>query len=128
MSQPFWNKLTNIDIYRIHNKRKKTYKNIWFMLNDLYNKIKFDWWIKHSIELWVSKIWLAYKIDTRTIKRYLKPFIYKEWNRSKLILNEFDLYTIEKAIEISTQYEIQKEKHKKIIKYIIYSKIWTIQK
>ena len=117
--------LSPADIYRIHNKRKKTYKNIWQILSDLQmleEKWNVDW------PFYLKKIRDKYNIDERTIKKYLKWFVYKIWRNSLILLDDSDLLVIKETITAMRRFENLSKNHQKLAKYITYNMIsWQTQ-
>ena len=118
--------LSPTDIYKMHNKRKRTYKKIWQIITDIYsdqvNNIQTE-------TLYLKKLRIKYNIDERTLKRYLKGYIFKIWRNSILILNDLDLHVINETIMTVNKYLELKEKNQRLAKYIVYNKItWQTPK
>lgn len=117
-------KLTNIDIYKLKNRRIKYFKKIWYIVKDLYN------WIKSRELNWdisINKIALRYKLDPRTVKKYFKWFVKEDLRyKNSIRFDDYDLLTIERTIEFIGVFNLLKTKHKKIITFLLYES-WIIQ-
>lgn len=116
--------LNKIDIYKIRNRKIQTYKKLWFIINDLYYQ-EINWNIKEP--LYLKNLSDKYKIDHRTIKKYLNEFIFDIWNKKIFIINESDINIIEKTKQNYDLFDFLPKKHKKLVKVLIYHLLWTIQ-
>lgn len=117
-------KLTNIDIYKLKNRRIKYFKKIWYIVKDLYN------WIKSKEIKWdisINQIALRYKLDPRTVKNYFKWFVKEDLKyKNSISFDDYDILTIERTIEFIWLFNLLKTKHKKIITFLLYES-WIIQ-
>lgn len=117
--------MTKGDFYAIRNKRKKTFKKIGDMILEIKKKEKFE---EKVWTLYLQKLSSIYNIERRTIWHYLSDFIFRQGKRKVLILDDKEILIMDKAEQAVKLYNSLEDKHKKLVKYIIYSYIvWTTQ-
>jgi len=105
------------DIWRIQNKRIKTYKKIWSFLCDIKRKLE-EW--EQVDDITMKQIYKDYNIEPRTQQRYFWQYLHKIWRKKILLLTQNDILAFNEVINIYKQYMLLPDKQQKLIKYIIY--------
>jgi len=105
------------DIWRIQNKRLKTYKKIWAFLCDMKLKLERG---EQTEDITMKQIYKEYNIEPRTQTRYFKEYLHKLGRKKILLLTQNDILAFNEVIQIFKQFKSLPDRQQKLIKYIIY--------
>ncbi len=106
------------DIYKIRNKRIKTYRKIWECLYNIAKEYKLN--NKKFEEYKISDLYHEYNIDPRTANKYFWEFFVKIWNKKFFIIWNSEIDLINEIIISYKKYTWLNKKQYKMSKYIIY--------
>lgn len=109
--------LTPADLYKIQNKRIKTYRKIWYFFYDFAKRIE-KW--EDLSEYRIGAIHKEYWIDPRTSRKYFWQFFYKIWTKKIFSFTKKDIMVINQIITWYKDYYNLNKAQSRMAKYLIY--------
>ena len=106
------------DIYRIHNKRVKTYRKIWYFFYDISQRYKNN--DIQQIDYLTSDIKREYWIDPRTAKKYFWQFLFTVSRKNVFIFKKEDIILINQIVWLFKDYANLPTGRQRMSKYVIY--------